>query len=230
MVPALRLDFDEVDRRVRKLAGLLSRAEGADLLFRVDEESHRLHLDLRHRQGHASSPLLREPGQAWNLPSGEGYVVPYEGEREGEPSRSAGTLPVELDGEVVLFRIEKNRAVEVISSGDASLREAAHLNREPARGNVAELGFGVLAGFGIQPIGSILLDEKLGLHVAFGRSDHFGGRTGPSDFRDPREVVHQDHVYLASLQPRVRAESVDLVVEGRPEPLMCDGRYVIEFD
>lgn len=234
MVPALRLDLEEVDRRVRKLAALLDRAEGADLAFLVagpaGEARHRLHLDLRHRTAHVSSALLREPGQAGNLPSGEAYAVPYEGEREGDPSRTAGTLPVELDGEVILFRIEENRAVEVVSEGEVSAREADHLRREPARGNVAELGLGVLADLGIQPIGSVLLDEKLGLHVAFGRSDHFGGRTGPADFSDPHEVIHQDHIYLPSLQPRVRAERVDLLIDGHTNPLMRDGSYVIGFD
>ena len=68
-----------------------------------------------------------------------------------------------------------NKAVRVLSSGPASEEEADHIAREPAYANLSELGLGVLGDFGLNPTGSILLDEKLGLHIAFGRSDHFGG-------------------------------------------------------
>jgi hypothetical protein len=242
MVPALRLDFEEVDRRVRRIAGLLDQAEAAELLFRIDGNAEdRLRLDLRFRSAHVSSALLREPGQVGNLPSGEAYIVPYEGEREGEPSRSEGVLPVELDGEVVRYRIAANRAVEVLTTGAVSSREAERLAREPAYGNLAELGLGVLAGMKpassfvelppLEPIGSILLDEKLGLHIAFGRSDHFGGAIGPGDFSAPGEVVHIDRIYLPSLQPRVTAALVELISkEGERVELMRDGAYTIGFD
>ena len=56
----------------------------------------------------------------------------------------------------------------------------------------------------------MLLDEKLGLHLAFGRSEHFGGQVGPSQFTRPEAVMHQDHVYLPEIQPRVIAAEVVL--------------------
>jgi len=256
MVPALRLDYVEVDRRCRVLKGLLDRAERAELVFGLadgdgegDEAGSgarcELTLDLRHRQAHASGGLLRQPGTAGNLPSGETYIVPYEGEIEGEPSRSAGRLPVQLPdadsdreadalpapGEVVIYRVEGNRAVGVEEGGPTARREAERLAREPAYGNLAELGLGILADFRLEPIGSVLLDEKLGLHIAFGRSDHFGGIVGPSDFSSPSQVVHIDRVYLPVLQPAVTVERVDLVMDdGTTVELMRDGRYRIDFD
>jgi len=156
--------------------------------------------------------------------------VPYEGELPGDPSRSAGELPVQFGDEVARYRIEENRAIEVVSSGPESEREADLLAREPAYGNIAELGLGVLGDFGIEPIGEVLLDEKLGLHIAFGRSDHFGGQVGPQQFSSPEAVVHQDRVYVPALQPRVVAARVDLQREdGLKLALMRDGRYVIDF-
>ena len=231
MVPALRIDYTEVNRRVRLLKELLDRADGADLVFAVDGNvSHALHLDLRHRTAHASGGLLPESGTAGNLPSGEAYIVPYEGEHPGDPSRSAGTLPVQHGDEVVLYRIETNRAVTVHDGGDAASAEAEHLSREPAYGNLAELGLGVLDDFGIEPIGEVLLDEKLGLHIAFGRSDHFGGQVGPGDFSNPEEVVHQDYVYVAALQPRVVIARASLTMaDGTTLELMRDGHYVVDF-
>ncbi|MCB9557015.1 MAG: hypothetical protein H6707_12985 [Deltaproteobacteria bacterium] len=231
MLPALRLDYEVVARRVDQLKGLLDRASRAEFAFRVGETTQLLTLDLRHRTAHASSGLLRQVGTAGNLPSGEAYIVPYEGEREGDASASAGTLPVQFDQEVVVYRIVANRAVEVLGAGPHAASERELLAAEPAYGNIAELGLGVLADLGIEAIGELLLDEKLGLHIAFGRSDHFGGQVGVKDFFDPRRVVHIDRVYIPQTQPLVQVVAVDLLLEQRaqPVPLIRDSEYVIDW-
>ena len=231
MVPALRLDYTEVNRRVWLLKDLLDSAVGADFHFVVDGETeYDLHLDLRHRSAHASGGLLLEPGTAGNLPSGEAYIVPYEGENENDATTSGGLLPVQFGDEVVVFEIEENVARRIISTGPESAAEASRLASEPARGNLAELGLGVLADFGITPIGVVLLDEKLGLHLAFGRSEHFGGQVGPDDFSRPEAVMHPDHVYLKEIQPRVNAAKVVLEYPGgSTQDLIQDGDYAIDF-
>lgn len=229
MIPALRLDYEEISRRVDWLKSLLDRAEFAELLFRVEGGTdHQLVLDLRGQTAHASGGLLHEPGTAGNLPSGEAYIVPREG--GAQPSLSAGLLPVQFGDEVVVYEIEENRARHVLGPGAAARAEAARIAKEPAYGNIAELGFGVLAAFGVLPCGSILLDEKLGLHIAFGRSDHFGGCVGPRDFSSPEAVVHIDRIYLPSVQPRVQVLRVDLRgPQGETIPLMRRGDFVVDF-
>ncbi len=231
MIPALRLDYDEINRRVEYMTSLLSRADKADFIFRVDEsEEYKLTLDLRHRTAHASGGLFHEPGQAGNLPSGESYIVPYEGELDGHESGSHGLLPVELDGEVVLYSIHANRATEVISQGRVSSLEAEKITAEPAYGNLAELGIGVLGDFDLEPTGEILLDEKLGLHIAFGRSDHFGGQVGTAQFSSPDAVVHIDRVYVPGIQPRVVPVWVELSMDnGDTIHLMDEGKFVVEY-
>ena len=230
MIPALRLDYTEINRRVNLLKGLLDRAEGADFRFRHPGGDCALHLDLRHRSAHASGGLLPEPGVAGNLPSGEAYLVPYEGERAGDPSRSAGELPVQFGVEVVRYRIEANKATAVLSQGPESAREAALLAQEPAYGNLAELGLGVLAHFGVKPIGSVLLDEKLGLHIAFGRSEHFGGQVGPSAFTRPDAVVHIDRVYVPDVMPAIAVVAMDLEMEdGARVSILRNTEYVLDF-
>ena len=225
MIPALRLDYGEINRQVQALKQRLDRATGADIEFRVGGEVHCLHLDLRFRTAHASGGLFPDPATAGNLPSGEAYIVPYEGEK-GEPSRTAGTLPVQLGDEVVIYRIERNKAVAVESTGPASAAEAEKIRTEPAYANLAEAGFGVLAAMGVKPIGEMLLDEKLGLHIAFGRSDHFGGAVGVADFSSPEKVIHIDRVYIPETQPQVAVRFVDLVYDdGTRERLMEDGHY-----
>jgi hypothetical protein len=230
MLPALRLDYGEVNRRVEILKTLLDRAESAELRFDTPSGLCDLHLDLRHRTAHASGGLLPDPGVAGNLPSGEAYIVPYEGEIPGDPSRTEGILPVQFGAEIVRYRIAGNKALEVLSEGPKSNEEAALLGREPAYGNIAELGLGVLSAFGIKPIGEILLDEKLGLHIAFGRSEHFGGQVGPAQFSGPEAVIHIDRVYVPETQPDVKIRAVDLQLPGGESvPLMRDGEYAIAF-
>lgn len=228
MIPALRLDYGEVARRVDILKARLDHADGAELRFAVDDgRAFVMHFDLRYRSAHASSGRIAEPGTAANLPSGEAYIVPYEGER-GTPSRTAGRLPVQIDDEVLVFGVRENRAGDLDGSGPAAERERDHLRREPAYGNMAELGLGVLADFGVAPVGEILLDEKLGPHVAFGRSEHFGGIVGPGDFSTPAEVIHLDRIYIPETQPRVCVSSIVLRYPGpAEEEVLRNGVYVV---
>ncbi len=227
MIPALRLDYTEINRRVNLLKEWLDEATVAHFDFEVGEDTHHLVLDLRHNPGHASGGLFPTNGIAGNLPSGEAYIVPYEGNIEGDASGSQGTLPVQIEDEVVVYAIESNKAVQVLTSGPESEREAAHLAAEPAYANLAELGLGVLGDFGLKPTGSILLDEKLGLHIAFGRSDHFGGSVGPDDFSGPDAVIHLDRVYIPETQPKVVVREVRLATPGQEDRvIIADGVFV----
>jgi len=228
MTPALRLDYGRIARLVGAVKERLDKATGADVLFRIDGRlEYRMRFDLRGRTAHSSTGRFQDPGTAGNLPSGEAYIVPNEGEGK-TPSATFGDLPVEIGGEIIVYRIRENKAVSVEPGGPAAAAEAEYLSREPAYGNMAELGFGVLAGFGLEPCGEILLDEKLGLHVAFGRSEHFGGSVGPGNFSSPAAVIHLDRIYIQKIQPRIEvAEVVFHYSRGRDEIVMKDGRYVI---
>jgi hypothetical protein len=227
MIPALRIDYGLVAERVGALKRRLDAAAVAEVLLEADGLPHILVLDLRRRPGHASTGRFPEAGTAGKLPSGEAYIVPFEGEPQ-DPSRSCGSLPVDTGRGLVVFTIAANRAVSARGEEPAVSEEAAHLRREPAYGNIAELGFGVLADFGLEPVGEILLDEKLGLHIAFGRSDHFGGAVGPRDFSSPAEVIHLDRIYIPQSQPRVAVRSVVLIgPDGTREEIMRDGAYQI---
>ncbi len=230
MIPALKLDYVEINRRVAWLKELLDKSDEARLRFRCGTRTYNLWMDLRYRTAHASGGLFPQRGVAGNLPSGETYIVPYEGEVAGEPSRTRGELPVEFPHGLVVYQIEGNRAVSVQGESPAAALEADCLTREPAYGNIAELGLGVLSDFGLVPTGEILLDEKLGLHIAFGRSDHFGGQVGAAQFSSPDAVVHIDRVYIPETQPRVTVVFLVLrTADGLELPLMKDGVYCVDF-
>jgi len=229
MIPALKLDYTEVNRRVNILKDLCDAAETCRVITETAAGRHELRLDLRHRKGHASGGLFPDNGVAGNLPSGEAYIVPYEGEHDRDPSRTEGELPVQLGSDLAWLDIAGNRVQTVRGEGPRVAAEREHFEREPAYRNLAELGLGVLGDFGLQPTGSILLDEKLGLHIAFGRSDHFGGVVGPADFSSPAAVIHLDRVYIPEVQPLVKVREVRLEGPDGPVTIIVDGRFTGVF-
>lgn len=227
MIPALKIDYNLVNKRVEKLKRLLDSAHGANVRFIVDDEKPcDIYFDLRHRTAHASGGRFPSRGMAGNLPSGEAYIVPYEGEADSE-SLTEGVLPVQFDQDIVYYRIERNRARETSGNNKSAISENLYLKKEPAYGNMAELGFGVLYDFGLKAINEILLDEKLGFHIAFGRSDHFNGFVGPQQFSSPTKVVHVDRIYLPEIQPRIKTASVELEMVRDSLQLIKHGRYTI---
>lgn len=233
MIPALRLDYNEVNRRVSTIKEKLDRAVWAKVDFLIDQkDDYKILFDLRFRSAHASSGRFPEKGTAGNFPSGESYIVPYEGEFE-ESSMTGGILPVQLGDHILLYVINENRAIDVQGYHDDKNAsplpaEQSKLREEPAYGNMAELGFGVLEDFGLAPINETLLDEKLGFHVAFGRSDHFGGVVGPANFSSAQEVVHLDRIYIEATQPRISVETIQLGYDNsQVEIILKKGKYLI---
>ncbi len=226
MIPALRIDFNIVNERLQLLKQKLDFADKVNAEFVVDDnEKYKVSFDLFQRTAHVSSGRFPERGTAGNLPSGETYIVPYEGGL-GKVSQSQGYLPVQFGDEVVIYRIRQNKITKVLSDGPKSMQEWDYVRSEPAYANVAELGFGIIADFDIHPIGQVLLDEKLGFHIAFGRSDHFGGIIGPEQFSSPEAVVHIDRIYLPETQPRVRVTHVDYEYsQNKKEVIIKDGQY-----
>jgi len=222
---ALAADYSEVARKSHILADKLNQAVGAKVEFST---GHQLYFDLRYRQAEADDGRLhadKKRVRLINLPSGEAFVAPYEGEVEGQPSRTKGMIPVMVDDELVLFRVQENCIVEIIGDGPQAAQKRDYFAVDQARCNIAELGLGCNDKAVIS--GSVLEDEKvLGLHWAYGRSDHIGGIVGVADFSDPSHIVHHDTVYPKG----GRIEIASLVLkyeEGTSEEIIKDGQYTI---
>jgi leucyl aminopeptidase (aminopeptidase T) len=222
---SLAADYAEVARRCRLLKEAFQTADRAEVEFST---GHRCIFDLRYRVAEADDGYLHRDKSddlpVINLPSGETFEVPYEGEREGESSRTAGELPVGEGDETVVFRVEANRVVEVIGKGAAAERYRAFFAEDPVRGNVAEVAFGCNDRAVVT--GNVLEDEKAGFHWAYGRSDHLGGVIGVSSFRHASTVVHQDIVY-AHGNP-IGVARADLVsADGRRTTVIREGAYTL---
>lgn len=228
MGTALTADYQEVARKGKVLGDKLDKAEGAMLVFSTDDQ---VYIDLRNRQAKIDDGQLHadKSGQrVINLPSGEAFIAPYEGEIAGQTSLSEGVIPMSFGGVVVQLQILENLVVKVVSDDLVANELREWFAVDPVRRNVAELGLGCNDKAIIT--GNILEDEKVfGVHLAYGRSDHTGGVVGVDDFSDPANVVHQDVVY--PFGGEIEVTSLILEYEdGTTEELIHDGAYTVFSD
>ncbi len=219
---ALAADYRVVAERAWKLRDLLNEAETAEVVFDTGDQ---VVFDLRFRKARADDGLCTPEKEfpIINLPSGEAYKVPYEGEK-GEPSRTSGTLPMVRAGTLLRLRVKENRISDIEGSGPVAESMRAYFDVDPARRNIAEFGLGCNPWARVR--GNVLEDEKAGFHWAYGRSDHLGGTVGPATFLQPEYVVHRDEVYAEGTPIGIRRITL-FSREGEPVPLMLDNRYVV---
>ncbi|HEY3448084.1 MAG TPA: hypothetical protein VGK67_17135 [Myxococcales bacterium] len=220
---ALRADYGEVARRCKILDECLKDADRLEVRFST---GHRCTFDLRWRRAEVDDGYLprRKPGdRIINLPSGETFVVPYEGEKPGEPSRTEGQLPVETKGERVVLEVKANRIGAIEGKGPEAEKMRAFFALDPMRRNIAEVAFGCNDWAVVT--GNVLEDEKAGFHWAYGRSDHLGGTVGVKAFARPENVVHHDVVY-AKGNPIQVAEATIVGPSGRKD-VIRDGSYLV---
>jgi leucyl aminopeptidase (aminopeptidase T) len=221
---ALAADYTKVAGRCRAIYDAFQGANLCDIRFST---GHRCWFDLRHRKAEMDDGFLprgKEGDRIINLPSGETFIVPYEGEHEAVPSWTAGTIPIVEDEELVLFHVVANSVVVIEGEGPVATRYAAFFDADAARANIAEVAFGVNEK--AEVTGLVLEDEKAGFHWAFGRSDHLGGVVGVEDFESPENVVHQDIVY-AKGNPIQVERAVIIHPDGRQIVVIEGGEYKI---
>ena len=221
---ALAADYAAVARRCKAIFEAMDGAVLCDVIFST---GHRCWFDLRYRQAEMDDGFLPrfKPGdRIINLPSGETFQVPYEGEKTGVPSWTAGTIPVQEGDDIALFQITANRVGSVEGDGRLAERYRKIFGEDRARTNIAEVAFGVNDKATIT--GIVLEDEKAGFHWAFGRSDHLGGVTGVKAFASPETVVHQDIVYAKDNPIQVRS-AVVIHPDGRRIEVIREGDYLL---
>ncbi len=197
MLPALDIDFKELKKDV----DMIDFGEDAQIVFEVKGKEYKMFFDLRGMKVLRDDGSCTKTGKIINLPSGETFISPKD-----KDSGTRGELPIQLEGNVVVFRVEDNH---IISSDKPHLL-MDRIKEDYAVGNIAELAMGVLGKYGIKPCGRTLLDEKLGLHIALGRNDHFGGTTGVDSFKEKKNVWHQDYVYIKEKQPDIKIKKIRL--------------------
>jgi hypothetical protein len=219
----LTADYREVARRCQIIERILRGATALEVTFSTGNECT---FDLRFREPFVDDgilPRFKEGDRVINLPSGETFIVPYEGERPRTPSNTRGMIPLRDKDELVFLQVEINRIVNVEGGGPMATRLRAVFEEDPARTNIAEVAFG--CNEWAQVTGNVLEDEKAGFHWAYGRSNHLGGKIGPGDFLHPDNVLHQDVVY-AKGNPIQIADATAVRPEGKTR-IIRNGAYVV---
>ncbi len=219
----LAADYREVAEVCRRLVPLFAAADVIDLTFST---GHACTFDIGDGKPPQADTGLLPPGlgaagtRIANLPAGEVYVCPD----EAPGSRTAGEIPVPVDGEVVIVEVHENRIVDVRGSGAAVEKARSEIFSEPARCNIAEVAVGCNDRAVVR--GIVLEDEKAGFHWAYGRSDALGGTVGPDQFSAPDRVIHEDIVY-AGESPVVCALLDFVTAEGERTTAIRDGKLLI---
>jgi len=181
---AFKANYSVVFKYANAIRKMLDEAVGAKINFSSGDE---IFIDLRNRIANADGGKCTEAGQFINFPSGEGYIVPYEGiadeiEEFGK-SKTRGILPDNQHGDLIRYKVKNNTITEVIGEGKEANKMRDFFNFNKTRRNIAELGIGCNPRAIVT--GNVLEDEKVGgLHIAYGTSLHLGGKV-ISD-------VHQD--------------------------------------
>lgn len=202
MTPALEIDYIDVAKKVDRLFNLFKICKSAYIAFMVNKKKYSLQIDLKEREPIKDDGICTKKGRVINLPGGECFIAPYD-EKE---SNTNGFLPIEQEGKVTVYNIEHNRVIDA----DNNTMLLRKIKQDPAVGNIAEMAFGILSLYGIKPCGRVLLDEKLGMHIALGRDDHFGGTVGPASFMKKKNIWHQDFVYTNEMQPKISVKEAKL--------------------
>ncbi|MBF0312126.1 MAG: hypothetical protein HQK50_06510 [Oligoflexia bacterium] len=222
---ALAADYKEVYRRCLVVEELMKNIKGANVKFST---GHDCYFDLRFRTVRKDSGRLHQGDSPefpfMNLPSGEVYMVPYEGEKDCK-SETAGLIPAFINNESVVLKIAANKIVEV-SDFETSAENCRNLfAQDPARRNIAEFAIGCNPWAVVT--GNILEDEKAGFHWAFGRSEHIGGIIKPSDFISSENVLHVDVVYAKDSKYQV--DFLEFIYDDNSKKNIIENREYLIF-
>lgn len=194
---AMLANYGKVSKLTHKVADLLTRASEAEITTPAGTD---LYLNIDGRDAHSDTGIFHKPGDFGNLPAGEAFIAPIEGEAEGH---------VVIDGRlgglrgVIKVVVENGWAKKISGKPSRKLRKMLD-EAGPKAYNLAEFGIGTNPKARL--FGNPLEDEKvLGTcHVALGDNSTFGGKV--------RAGIHIDGVLL---RPTIKLDGKIIIENGR---------------
>ncbi len=194
-------DYEKIAVRTQKLATILSKAKKARI---ETENGTNISFNLSNRGAHADTGTIQKPGSFSNLPAGEAYIAPIEGDTEGTIVFDGSFAGIGTLKESIVVEIKKGYISNVSGGQEAEELEKIFDKAGKAGRNVAELGMGTNERAEIS--GNILEDEKVmgTLHVAFGDNSTFGGLT--------ESKIHLDGIIKA---PTLFIDDIKIMEKGR---------------
>jgi len=211
----LSVDYNIVSEEAEKLRLGLTHADSFEIDFEVESKVYTLKLHTNGQEAQKSHGLC-PPGKpdVANLPAGEVYFVPEDGE---------GVFPFKYDESTIgLLHVEGGRIVksQFVYGDYAEIEDHnRRLKEDPMIGALGELGFGTQ----VLPFsGRDIQDEKIfgTIHVATGRDDHLGGKITPDLFKEHKNASHDDVLYAPHKTPEIRLKQARMIRDGKTEVLI----------
>lgn len=198
---SMSADYEKISERSSKLAGVLSKAKTARI---VTEKGTDVNFNLGNRGARADTGLILKPGTLSNLPAGEAYIAPIEGDTEGIIIFDGSFAGIGTISKPITIKIEAGYVSEVKGGKQAEKLNKIFEKTGQSGKNVAELGMGTNEKAEIS--GNILEDEKVmgTLHVAFGDNSTIGGLNESS--------IHLDGIIR---KPTLFIDGVKIMEKGR---------------
>jgi leucyl aminopeptidase (aminopeptidase T) len=172
MVRCMNADYNLIAQRTFRCCDELEKTS----VVRVEAPGGtKITLPCKGRKAHASSGLFREKGLWGNLPTGEAYLAPLEGQSQGVVVVDGSMAGVGMIREPIKILVKDGYATEITGGQEAErLIKLLEPHGQDAR-TVAEFGIGT--NHKAKLTGLIIEDEKVmgTIHIAFGDNKSMGG-------------------------------------------------------
>lgn len=172
MVRCLNADYEKIIELTHKVADSLKDAS----IIRVETKlGTDITMPVKNRRIISSTGVMRNIGESGNLPSGEVYLAPEEGQSNGVIYFDGSIGGVGLIKNPVKVNIKDGSATKFSSNDEG--KELSRMLRNVGQEALAIGEFGIGTNYKATLCGKILEDEKvLGtIHIAFGNNRTMGG-------------------------------------------------------
>ncbi len=189
-------DYGQVKRISERVAKMLTKAREIRIRTRLGCD---FTASLLGRKGVADTGILTKKGAFGNLPAGEGYIAPVEGNSQGVLVFDGSFAGIGVLKRPLKITVNGGKAVKI--EGDrGKLKKMLSLNGD----NIAEVGIGTNPKAKL--IGNVLEDEKVmgTVHVALGDNHNFGGKI--------RADIHLDGIIK---RPDIWLDDTKIMENGR---------------
>ncbi|RMH65764.1 MAG: aminopeptidase [Calditrichaeota bacterium] len=199
-IRTMQADYNAIAERTYQMSALLEKGRVVKITTALGTN---LTLPIGDMPVISSTGLIREKGKGGNLPSGESFLCPVEGESYGTLVVDASFAGVGTLTEPITIEIEKGHATTFRGGEQARVLEQQLRAFGEAGLVVAELGVGTNESATIS--GLILEDEKVfgTIHIAFGNNISMGGHNNVG--------IHLDGVVL---KPNMWIDDQQVIKEG----------------
>jgi aminopeptidase len=172
MVRCMNADYRRIAARTYRLCEMLEQTS----IVRVRAPGGTdITLPIAGRKAHASSGLFHEKGESGNLPTGEAYLAPLEGQSNGIVVVDGSMAGVGMTAQPIRIVVEDGYATDI--TGGAEAQKLIALLEPHGRDGRTVAEFGIGTNDRAKLTGVILEDEKVmgTIHIAFGDNKSMGG-------------------------------------------------------